>query len=172
MLVSIVCRCLPCNACVQMHPTIHTAAVACGVDGLFMEVHDDPTTSPVDGPTQWPLRCAALQAAWCEQLAVLHHHMVHAQEGVCTDVCLQGVLVAAQLRLLNTQPDTTSLLAATDPSVLPSAPAVLPPRPRSCRHLRKLLVELLAIARATHGKEELTLDLSPVGDDFDPEAEL
>jgi len=22
----------------------------------FMEVHDDPTTSPVDAPTQWPLR--------------------------------------------------------------------------------------------------------------------
>jgi 2-dehydro-3-deoxyphosphooctonate aldolase (KDO 8-P synthase) len=21
-----------------------------------MEVHDDPSTSPVDGPTQWPLR--------------------------------------------------------------------------------------------------------------------
>ncbi|KAI7837884.1 hypothetical protein COHA_008371 [Chlorella ohadii] len=79
----------------DMIPTIARTAVACGVDGLFMEVHDDPTTSPVDGPTQWPLR-----------------------------------------------------------------------------HLRKLLVELLAIARATHGKEELTLDLSPVGDDFDPEAEL
>lgn len=55
---------------------------------------------------------------------------------------------------------------------LPSAPPIratlLPP----CRHLRKLLVELLAIARATRGKEELTLDLSPVGEDFDPEAEL
>lgn len=23
---------------------------------LSMQVHDDPTTSPVDGPTQWPLR--------------------------------------------------------------------------------------------------------------------
>ncbi|PRW39334.1 2-dehydro-3-deoxyphosphooctonate aldolase 1 [Chlorella sorokiniana] len=79
----------------DMIPTIARTAVACGVDGLFMEVHDDPTTSPVDGPTQWPLR-----------------------------------------------------------------------------HLRKLLVELLAIARATRGKEELTLDLSPVGEDFDPEAEL
>jgi hypothetical protein len=49
-----------------LHPTLtcpvvprcaRCAAVACGVDGLFMEVHDDPTTSPVDGPTQWPLRC-------------------------------------------------------------------------------------------------------------------
>lgn len=30
--------------------------VAVGVDGIFMEVHDDPSSSPVDGPTQWPLR--------------------------------------------------------------------------------------------------------------------
>ncbi|EIE27034.1 hypothetical protein COCSUDRAFT_34662 [Coccomyxa subellipsoidea C-169] len=37
-------------------PSIARTAVAVGVDGLFMEVHDDPTTSPVDGPTQWPLR--------------------------------------------------------------------------------------------------------------------
>ena len=27
-----------------------------GVDGIFMEVNDDPMSSPVDGPTQWPLR--------------------------------------------------------------------------------------------------------------------
>lgn len=32
------------------------AAVAVGVNGIFMEVHDDPNASPVDGPTQWPLR--------------------------------------------------------------------------------------------------------------------
>lgn len=30
--------------------------VAAGVDGIFMEVHDDPDSSPVDAPTQWPLR--------------------------------------------------------------------------------------------------------------------
>ena len=30
--------------------------VATGLDGIFMEVHDDPNSSPVDGPTQWPLR--------------------------------------------------------------------------------------------------------------------
>ena len=37
-------------------PTIARTAVAAGVDGIFMEVHDNPTTSPVDAPTQWPLR--------------------------------------------------------------------------------------------------------------------
>ncbi len=42
----------------DMIPTISRTAVACGVEGLFMEVHDNPVTSPVDGPTQWPLRCA------------------------------------------------------------------------------------------------------------------
>lgn len=37
-------------------PTIARTAVVAGVDGIFMEVHDNPTTSPVDAPTQWPLR--------------------------------------------------------------------------------------------------------------------
>ncbi len=48
----------------ELIPTIARTAVAAGVDGLFMEVHDDPTSSPVDGPTQWPLRnfrCASEQ---------------------------------------------------------------------------------------------------------------
>jgi hypothetical protein len=39
-----------------------------------------------------------------------------------------------------------------------------------CRHLRRLLEELLAIARATQGKADFSLDLSPVGEDFDPQA--
>ena len=40
----------------ELIPTIARSCVAAGVDGLFMEVHNDPTSSPVDGPTQWPLR--------------------------------------------------------------------------------------------------------------------
>ena len=31
------------------------AGVACGVDGVFMEVHDDPANAPSDGPNQLPL---------------------------------------------------------------------------------------------------------------------
>jgi 2-dehydro-3-deoxyphosphooctonate aldolase (KDO 8-P synthase) len=31
------------------------AGVACGVDAVFMEVHDDPATAPSDGPNQLPL---------------------------------------------------------------------------------------------------------------------
>ena len=31
------------------------AGVACGVDGVFMEVHDDPAKAPSDGPNQLPL---------------------------------------------------------------------------------------------------------------------
>ncbi|XP_042411530.1 2-dehydro-3-deoxyphosphooctonate aldolase-like isoform X2 [Zingiber officinale] len=34
-------------------PCIARTAVAVGVDGLFMEVHDDPLNAPVDAPTQW-----------------------------------------------------------------------------------------------------------------------
>ena len=37
-------------------PTIARTCVATGVDGIFMEVHNDPTSSPVDAATQWPLR--------------------------------------------------------------------------------------------------------------------
>jgi len=40
----------------ELIPTIARSCVAAGVDGLFMEVHNDPNSSPVAGPTQWPLR--------------------------------------------------------------------------------------------------------------------
>jgi len=40
----------------EMIPTVARTCAAVGVDGMFMEVHDDPNSSPVDGPTQWPLR--------------------------------------------------------------------------------------------------------------------
>lgn len=40
----------------ELIPCIARTAVAVGVDGLFMEVHNDPLKAPVDGPTQWPLR--------------------------------------------------------------------------------------------------------------------
>ncbi|XP_044322073.1 2-dehydro-3-deoxyphosphooctonate aldolase 1 isoform X1 [Triticum aestivum] len=37
----------------ELIPCIARTAVAVGVDGIFMEVHDDPLNSPCDGPTQW-----------------------------------------------------------------------------------------------------------------------
>lgn len=40
----------------ELIPTVARSCVAVGVDGVFIEVHDDPNSSPVDGPTQWPLR--------------------------------------------------------------------------------------------------------------------
>lgn len=40
----------------EMIPCIARTCAAVGVDGIFMEVHDDPTNSPVDGPTQWPVK--------------------------------------------------------------------------------------------------------------------
>ncbi|CAI0427782.1 unnamed protein product [Linum tenue] len=40
----------------ELIPCIARTVVAVGVDGIFMEVHDDPRNAPVDGPTQWPLR--------------------------------------------------------------------------------------------------------------------
>ncbi len=37
---------------------------------------------------------------------------------------------------------------------------------------RSLLEELLAIAKVTRGKEASVIDLSPVGEDFDPSASV
>ena len=39
----------------ELIPTIGRMAVAVGVDGIFMEVHDNPVKSKCDAPTQWPL---------------------------------------------------------------------------------------------------------------------
>lgn len=39
----------------QYVPHLARAAVAVGVDGLFMEVHDDPDNAPSDGPNMVPL---------------------------------------------------------------------------------------------------------------------
>jgi 2-dehydro-3-deoxyphosphooctonate aldolase (KDO 8-P synthase) len=36
-------------------PTLARAAVAAGLDGLFLETHPDPDRALCDGPNQWPL---------------------------------------------------------------------------------------------------------------------
>ena len=36
-------------------PVLARAAVAVGVDGLFMEAHDNPDNAPSDGPNMVPL---------------------------------------------------------------------------------------------------------------------
>lgn len=40
-------------------PTLLRAAVAAGVDGLFLEVHPDPDHGLSDGPNMWPLHLLA-----------------------------------------------------------------------------------------------------------------
>ncbi|XP_068666052.1 2-dehydro-3-deoxyphosphooctonate aldolase 1-like [Aristolochia californica] len=40
----------------ELIPCIARTAVAVGVDGISMEVHDYPQKAPVDGLTHWPLR--------------------------------------------------------------------------------------------------------------------
>ena len=39
----------------DMIPTLAKAAVAAGCNGVFMEVHDDPSNAKSDASTQWPL---------------------------------------------------------------------------------------------------------------------
>lgn len=36
------------------------------------------------------------------------------------------------------------------------------------RHLRRLLVELIDVAKASRGREVFDVDLTPVGEEFDP----
>ena len=40
----------------ELIPNLARAAVACGIDGLFMEVHDNPTAALSDATTQFPLK--------------------------------------------------------------------------------------------------------------------
>ncbi len=39
----------------EMVPVLARAAVAVGVDGVFMETHPTPDSAPSDGPNMWPL---------------------------------------------------------------------------------------------------------------------
>jgi 2-dehydro-3-deoxyphosphooctonate aldolase (KDO 8-P synthase) len=39
----------------ELAPVLARAAIATGVDGLFMEVHSDPPNALSDGPNQIPL---------------------------------------------------------------------------------------------------------------------
>jgi len=55
-------------------PFLARAAVACGVDGLFMEVHEDPDHAPSDGPNMLHL----------ETLAPLLDQLLRVQEAVRT----------------------------------------------------------------------------------------
>ena len=50
-------------------PTIGRAAVAVGVDGIFMEVHNDPPKALSDSATQWPL---AHFESFLEELLQIH----------------------------------------------------------------------------------------------------
>ena len=49
-------------------PHLCRAAVACGVDGIFMEVHPDPDRAPCDGPNMWPMD--RLEALLIQLLAI------------------------------------------------------------------------------------------------------
>ena len=39
----------------EMIPYMGKMAIALGVNGIFIEVHDNPDNALCDGPTQWPL---------------------------------------------------------------------------------------------------------------------
>jgi 2-dehydro-3-deoxyphosphooctonate aldolase (KDO 8-P synthase) len=53
-------------------PTLARAAVAAGLDGLFLETHPDPDRALCDGPNQWPLE--QLEKLLTELLAI--HRLV------------------------------------------------------------------------------------------------
>ncbi|REJ78176.1 MAG: 3-deoxy-8-phosphooctulonate synthase [Acidobacteria bacterium] len=56
------------------------AAVACGVDAVFMEVHDDPAKAPSDGPNQLPLERLEPLLRKLKQI----HELVHKDSAVET----------------------------------------------------------------------------------------
>uniref|UniRef100_A0A061RA01 3-deoxy-8-phosphooctulonate synthase n=1 Tax=Tetraselmis sp. GSL018 TaxID=582737 RepID=A0A061RA01_9CHLO len=69
-------------------PCVARTCVANGVDGLFMEVHDDPNSSPVDGPTQWPLR--NLKPLLQELVAIAKATKARDQMNIDTTPCPAG----------------------------------------------------------------------------------
>jgi len=58
------------------------AGVACGVDAVFMEVHDNPAKAPSDGPNQLPLERLEKLLAKLKQI----HELVNAGESVATKI--------------------------------------------------------------------------------------
>lgn len=60
-------------------PAVARACAAAGADGIFLEVHDDPRSAPVDGPTQWPLR--ALRPLLRELMAISAASRARARAG-------------------------------------------------------------------------------------------
>ncbi|XP_060959832.1 2-dehydro-3-deoxyphosphooctonate aldolase 1 isoform X1 [Cannabis sativa] len=76
----------------ELIPCIARTAVAVGVDGIFMEVHDDPLNAPVDGPTQWPLR--HLEELLRELVAIAVSSLLYLIFGlVCVLECVKLLLV-------------------------------------------------------------------------------
>lgn len=58
------------------------AGVACGVDAVFMEVHDDPAKAPSDGPNQLPLDRLEGLLVKLKQI----HQLVQAETGAATNL--------------------------------------------------------------------------------------
>lgn len=57
------------------------AGVACGVDAVFMEVHDNPAKAPSDGPNQLPLERLEMLLTKLKQI----HALVNEEESVATN---------------------------------------------------------------------------------------
>jgi 2-dehydro-3-deoxyphosphooctonate aldolase (KDO 8-P synthase) len=69
-------------------PAAARACAAAGADGLFLEVHDDPQSAPVDGPTQWPLR--ALRPLLRELMAISAASRARGRAGREPSLCPAG----------------------------------------------------------------------------------
>jgi 2-dehydro-3-deoxyphosphooctonate aldolase (KDO 8-P synthase) len=61
----------------QFIPVLSRAAVAAGIDGIFMEVHDNPAAAKSDGANALPL--GDLKAT-LEQLLAIHSVVAHRSE--------------------------------------------------------------------------------------------
>ena len=58
------------------------AGVACGVDAVFMEVHDNPAKAPSDGPNQLPLNRLEPLLVKLKQI----HELVNEEQGIATNL--------------------------------------------------------------------------------------
>lgn len=60
-----------CGGYRDLIPYMGKMAITLGVDGIFMETHDDPDNALCDGPTQWPLE----KLEWLMQFLNIKHKL-------------------------------------------------------------------------------------------------
>lgn len=164
----------------ELIPTVARTAVAAGVDGIFMEVRSFPLCQHTCAGTSHAAVCSGVLTAPCQSAPVCrvipgHPSVEHYLNTYATGFMRLGKLSSFRhvrcmdIRVLSS-PHKSELDVHEQVHDNPVASPVDAPTQWPLRNLRRLLEELVAIARASCGLNDFRIDLLPVGEDFDPSA--